>query len=109
MRSQHGGGFVEDQAGSIACERLDDFHTLLDAHGQVLDDGGRIDLEAKALGDLSHRLFRLGCPKEAERSDPLITEFDVLRDGKDRHEHEVLVDHADADLDRVGRAPKGDR
>ena len=34
---------------------------------------------------------------------PLVAERDVLGDGEDRHEHEVLVHHADAGRDRVPR------
>ena len=36
-----------------------------------------------------------------ERADRLDTEDDVLRDREHRHQHEVLVDHADAGVDGV--------
>ena len=39
----------------------------------------------------------------------LDAEHDVLGDGEHRHEHEVLVDHADAGGDRVARAAERDR
>ena len=39
----------------------------------------------------------------------LVAEQDVLGDGQDGHEHEVLVDHADPAVDRVGRTRDLDR
>ena len=52
LRGQHGGGLVEDEDLGVADQRLDDLHPLLDAHGQVLDQGVGIDVEAVLVGDL---------------------------------------------------------
>ena len=53
---------------------------------------------------------RAPCDVEpVERLDRLDAEHDVLGDGEDRDQHEVLVDHADAGADRVAGAAELDR
>jgi len=42
-------------------------------------------------------------------SHDLLSQNDVLGDGQHRHEHEVLMHHADAARDRFGRIVDGDR
>ncbi len=44
---QDGGRLVEDQDPGIAGERLDDLDALLDAHGEVLDDGIGVDIRSR--------------------------------------------------------------
>ena len=39
-----------------------------------------------------------------ERATALVAEHDVLRHGERRNKHEVLMDHADAERDRVARS-----
>src|SRR5215510_7895361 len=51
------------------------------------------------LSDLRGRAFEI----EGERRTRLRAENDVLRDGHRLDQHEVLVDHADAERDRVVR------
>ena len=99
-RRQHAGRLVEDQDLGAAIERLEDLDALLQADRQFLDDGVRIDLEAvfalqplqlgAGIGDafLQQRLV-------------LGAEDDVLDDGEILDQHEMLVDHADAERDGV--------
>ena len=65
----------------------------------VLDHGVGIDREAVALGQLLHAPRALAHVEQPRRVRGL-AEDDVLGDGHHRHEHEVLVHHADAELDR---------
>ena len=102
LRRQDRRGLVEDQDVGAAVERLEDLDALADADRQILDQCVRIHLEAMALGDLDDPgpcRLAVKCPEGALRV--LDAEHDVLGDGEDRHEHEVLVDHADAGRDRI--------
>jgi hypothetical protein len=95
---------VEDEDPGLAVERLEDFHALLPADRQRLDLDVRVDLEPEALAQLDDPPPRLLPVEEDRVGHRLLAEEDVVGDRQDRHEHEVLVDHADAALDRVGRA-----
>src|SRR5690606_35719356 len=82
----------------------DDLHPLLHTDRQRLHHGVRVHVEAEPLGDLPHPLARgvqVEQPPVAHRLRP---EHHVLRHGEHRHEHEVLVHHADARGHRVTRA-----
>ena len=104
LRREDGRRLVEDEDVGLAIQRLEDLDALPDADRQVLDEGIGVDLEAMALRDLDDPGSR-GAPVErADRpAGVLHAEHDVLGDGEDRDEHEVLVDHADAGRDRVAR------
>ena len=54
--------------------------------------------------DRAHLLARLGEVEAVEAAGRLDAEHDVLGDREHRHQHEVLVHHADAGPDRVARA-----
>ena len=101
LRGEHRGGLVEDEQLGVAGEGLDDLHALLHADGEVLDEGVGVDVEAEALGDLGDALAGLGEVERAGEAGGLVAEHDVLGDGEDGDEHEVLVDHADAGRHRV--------
>ena len=47
---EDGGGLVQDQHLGVADQRLDDLHPLLGAHGQVLDQGVGLHVEAELPG-----------------------------------------------------------
>ena len=59
LRGEHGGGLVKDEHLVIAVEHLENLHALLHAHGDVLDFGVQIHLEAIALAQGKH-LFPRG-------------------------------------------------
>ncbi len=74
---QYRGGLVEHQEACVAGEDLDDLDALLDADREILDDGGRVEVEAVALRRVRaptvRRLVRLIPPKELVGSMPRIT------------------------------------
>ena len=113
-RGQHPGGLIEDEDLGAAIERLEDFDALLLADRQILDDGVGIDIEAVVGGDALELDAGLG-ERRREQRGILGTEHDVLDDGEIVDQHEVLVHHADAELegmaavgDGVGRAVDAD-
>ena len=103
LRRQDGGRLVEHEDVRLAVERLQDLDPLLLAHGDVLDPGGGVDCEAVAVGDLAHAPLGLAHVEEDPLAGRLLVEDDVLRDRHHGDEHEVLVHHADARLDRCVR------
>ena len=105
---EHGGGLVEHEHLRLPRQRLDDLHALLGADGEVLDDGVGVDVEVEAGGELADRAPGGGEVEEAEGAG-LVAEHDVLGDGERRHQHEVLVDHADPRAHGVAGAAEADR
>ena len=72
----------------------------------VLDPGVRVDREPVAVGQLLHALAGRAAVEHAHRVaraglDRLVAEHDVLGNRHHRDEHEVLVHHADPEVDRV--------
>ena len=98
---EHRGRLVEDEELGVAGERLDDLHALLHADREVLDDGLGLHVEAEAVGDLGDAVAGGVEVERAGEAGGLVAEHDVLGDGEDGDEHEVLVDHADAGGHRV--------
>ena len=87
-----------------AVERLEDLDPLLDADRQVADLGVRVDLEAELAWPAARiRPSDLWTSRKTGFAIVSLpsTMFSATREH--RHEHEVLVDHADAARDRVGR------
>jgi hypothetical protein len=106
LRHQDGGGLVEDEDPGAAVEDLEDLHPLPLADPEVLDQGVRVDLEPVGLGDLADA--RLG-GAEVDPAGPgrLAAEHDVLEHREVVGQHEVLVHHAHAGVDRVARRVEG--
>ena len=96
LRGQHGGRLVKDQHLGVADQCLDDFHALLHANRQVLDQRIGINAEPVAIGDLADAGAGLLEVQDAGRAGVLVAQGDVLGDREDGDEHEVLVHHADA-------------
>ena len=111
LRRQHRGRLVEDEHGGVAHQRLEDLRPLLDADREILDESVWGHGESVALGDLLDVAPDVTTVEEPQ--DPtlglLVPERDVLGDGEDRDQHEVLVHHADPGLDRVARSVEVDR
>ena len=108
LRGQHGRRLVEHEHPRAAVQRPEDLDALLHAHGDVLDAGVRVDLQPVALGEL------LGPPpRRLDVEEPaaarLVAEDQVLGDGHDRDEHEVLEHHADPVGHRVARRADRDQ
>ena len=108
LRGEHRGGLVEHQDLRAAVQDLQDLHALLQAHGQVLHPRGQVHRQAVAvhdLGDLPRRLLQAQHPGGLA----LLAQDDVLQHAEGRHQHEVLVHHADAPGDGVPRVLDGHR
>ncbi len=108
LRGQHGGGLVEDEDPRVPIERLEDLDALLPADRQRTDLGLGVHLEPETAAELDDTLVGLLAIEEERPGHRLVAEHDVLGDGQHRHQHEMLVDHADATLDGIRRAGQVD-
>ena len=72
-----------------------------DADRQVFDERVGVDVEPESGRDLADALARGVQIEDAAGLGGLVAQHDVLGDGEDRDEHEVLVHHADAGAHRV--------
>ena len=99
-RRQHAGRLVEDQDVGAAIERLQDLDALLQADRQFLDDRVGIDLQPVFALQPLQLGARLGDRRLQQRL-AFGAEDDVLEHGEILDQHEVLVDHADAEGDGV--------
>ena len=106
---EHGGRLVEDQDLGSPVEGLQDLDALLLADADVLDARVRVDRELERLRDLLDPF--LGCVLVEQHllARGLDSQHDVLGDRHHRDQHEVLVDHADPQVDRVARRAHLDR
>ena len=104
LRGEHRGRLVEDEHLRVAGQRLDDLDPLLHADRQVVDERVGVDVEPEPRRDLPH--LRASGVDVEHTGEPglLMAEHDVLGDGEDGDEHEVLVHHADAGGHRVAGA-----
>ena len=89
-------------------QRLHDLDALLDPDRQVLHESVRVDGETVTARKLEHVLAGASAVEQAEHGCPFHPEHDVLGNGEDRHEHEVLVDHAYPGSKRVTGVVKPD-
>ena len=107
---QDGGRLVQHEDVALAVERLEDLHPLAHADGEVLDLGVRVDVEVVLLAQLDDSSARRLAVERADRpADALGAQRDRLDDVEDGDELEVLVDHADAGVDRLPRVREGTR
>ena len=103
LRRQHAGGLVQDQDVGAAEQGLEDLDPLLHAHRQLRDRGVEIDLQPVVA--LQRCDLGPGARDAARQRDAALgAQQQVLQDGERLDQHEVLVDHADAGLDRILRA-----
>ena len=102
-RRQHGGRLVEHQDFRAADKRLEDFDALLQADRQFADDRVRVDIERVFLGQMREFVRRSPPRRRASRGAALGAEHDVFEHAERRHQHEMLVHHADAVADRLLR------
>ena len=102
LRGEHGRRLVQDDQAGAAVQRLDDLHALLLSDRELPDVGLRVHLQPVRLGQLRDAGGDLLEVQQrlARRTQP---QRHILRHGQGRHEHEMLVDHADAGLDGIGR------
>ena len=105
LRSEDGGGLVQNQNLRPAVEDLHNLHRLLLGDGHIVDLLGRVDVEAVLLADgLDLALGGL----DVQPAALLQTQDDVLRGGEHVHQLVVLVDHGDAAREGVFGGADGD-
>ena len=109
LRREDSGRLVEDEDPGIAVEGLEDLDPLLPADGEGTNLDLGIDLETEPPAELDDPTLRLAPVEEDPVGHRLLAEEDVLGHGQDGDQHEVLVDHVDATIDRVGWAGDRDR
>ena len=108
---QHGGRLIQDQNIRVAIEGLDDLDPLLRAHRQIAHVGIGVHRQAILLAQFADARGRAAPVEHGQpaqrlgRADQrLLSQHDVFGDGERRHEHEVLVHHADAVGNGIVRA-----
>ena len=100
---EDGGRLVEHEDVGVAVEGLEDLDPLLLTDRDVLDPGLRIDREPEPLGDLANAVVGLAEIEQCLGVGRLGREDDVLRHRHHRDQHEVLMHHPHAGLDRGAR------
>ncbi len=103
LRRQHGRGLVEDEDVRAPVERFQNLDALLLADGDRLHACVRVDVEPELVGELAHAALGGGRVEQHTVTARFGGEHDVLRDRHHRDEHEVLVHHPDAGVDRAVR------
>jgi hypothetical protein len=98
---QNGCRFIENDETRLAFEDLYDLDPLLKTDGQILDNGIGVDIESIAAGYLGDRLPRLAVIQNTETLRRLVTQHHIFGHSEDRHQHEMLVDHADPCSDGI--------
>ena len=98
LRGQHRGGLVQYEDIRAAVKHLDYLERLLLGDGHIVDLLIGIDLEPVAPADIGH----LAADILQIKAEALVkSEHDVLRRGKHVHELEMLMDHADVQIERI--------
>jgi hypothetical protein len=100
IRGQNPGRFVQDQDLGLTIERLQDFHPLLVADRQVLDQRVGVDLQV-IIARQTFQLFPRLRERGVEHRPILDPEDDVFQHGEVLHQLEMLEHHADARADRA--------
>ncbi len=106
LRRQHGGRLIQDKQSRATVKGLDDLHPLLLSHRKLPDIGTRVDLQTVDPGQF-HDPRRDPVQVGERAAGGWQSQGDVLRNGQGGHQHEVLVDHPDPEVDRIRR--RGDR
>ena len=101
-RREHRGRLVEHQDFGAAHERLEDLDPLLQADRQFADDRVGIDFKPIFGAEFGEPLADRGCALGEQRA-ALGAEHHVFEHAERLHQHEMLVDHADAMVDRFAR------
>jgi hypothetical protein len=106
LRRQHRGRLVENEDLGATVKHLDDLDALLQPDREILDDRVRRHGEPVIGGETGERLAR---PRgAAEKAVALGAEQQVLDHREAVDEHEMLMHHADAMGNRIGRATQVD-
>ena len=93
---EHRGGLVEDEQPRAAVQRAQDLDPLEVAHRQVADARLGVDPQAVALAQAAGRPRAAASRSNSAAARRLVTDGQVLGHRQRREQHEVLVDHRDA-------------
>ena len=104
LRGQERGRLVEDQGPTALVERAHDLDPLLHADREILDERLRIKSESEFVCQLADAL--LGRIPVQPDLRILLNRESRSRNSEPGDEHEMLVDHAEAGIDRIARAMK---
>ena len=105
LRSEDSGGLVQNQNVCAPVEYFDDFHRLLFGDRHVINFFVGVDDEAILLADFRNPG---GCGFEIQLAGLFQAQHNIFRCGKDIHQFEVLMDHADAAVKGVFGRCDGD-
>ncbi|MPN42181.1 hypothetical protein SDC9_189737 [bioreactor metagenome] len=95
LRGQYRRRLIKDQYLVIPVQHLEDLHTLLHAHRNILDLRVRIHFQAIALAELHHPFAGFILLQHAPAR-LLSPQNDIIQHRKNLHQLEMLMDHADA-------------
>ena len=99
---EHARGLIKDQRLGTLEEGFENFDALLQAHRQFADDGIRINVELVIMGEAGE--FGAGLVEgRADQGAAFGAQHDILQNGERIDQHEMLVHHADAVGDGIGR------
>ncbi len=93
---QHRGRLVEHQDFRAAHKRLQDFDALLKADREFADDRVRVDFERIFLGEMGELWRARAAAPCCEQRPALGAEHHVFQHAQRRHQHEMLMHHANA-------------
>ena len=100
LRSQHGCRLIQNQNIGISVECFEDFDTLLYAHWQIFDDRVGVNGHVVAVGqflDLGGDALAI----EKAAVNAFAAQHDIVDNAHYGHELEMLMDHADAQIDGI--------
>ena len=106
LGGEDGGGLVQNQNVRTAVEDLDDLYSLLFGDGHIVDFFVGVNHKAIFLADLGNPG---SCGFEVQLAGLFQSQYDIFCGGKDVHQFEVLMDHADAALEGILGGGDGDR
>ncbi len=91
-RCEHRRGLVKNKYTAVTIQQFEDFYSLSFSHGKIADNRIRVHVQAVACGEFPH------APPHAARIDNagFLPQQDILGYAHSLHQHEMLVDHADA-------------
>ena len=99
-RGQNRGRLVEDQDLRAAHQGFENFDPLLQADRQFADDGVGIDFEPVFFCEFGQ--FGANCVRALGEQRPALgAQHHVFEHAQRRHQHEMLMHHADAVADRL--------
>ena len=109
LGSQNRRWFIKNKDFCLTREGLHDFDSLLGTNRKVFDEGIGIEIETKACRDFFNSASGLRKINQSACFCRFKTQSDRFCDGKDRDQHEVLVDHSNPRGNRITGAVEVDR